>query len=178
MPSDDPKNLDDYTGPWRDGSMLVVRRDSTMPTRCMRCNAPTDCLNHVTLHWHPRHGKRGIGIRAGLDLLAESQSFPLCYGYCDAHRPFIGAHLASNLLGLLAGGLLVLGLLTTMAIKPGWPMVLIFLAAGIALLLAIGASLWPREARIVRISSGGTAYISGFDDLYLASLPELPAGFE
>jgi hypothetical protein len=177
MSSDNPNTLDDYSGPWRDGTLLVVRRDSNMPARCMRCAAPSAHLNQVTLHWHPRHGKRGFGVGAGLDLLAETQSFRLRYGYCDMHRPFIGAHLASNLLGVLAGGLLVLGRLTTLATKPGWPMVFIFIVAGVALLLAIIASVWPREARIVRITPGGTAWISGFGEAHLAQLPPLPPDY-
>ncbi|WP_408951296.1 hypothetical protein [Lysobacter sp. Hz 25] len=43
---------DDLTGPWRDGTDLVVRPDARLPPRCIKCNAPASAIKRRRYYWH------------------------------------------------------------------------------------------------------------------------------
>jgi hypothetical protein len=164
---------DQAIGVWRDDHLLVVARDAQTPMRCMRCNAPIEALDEVVLRWNPKRSFQGIGIKEGFARLAESQSFRLRYGRCPAHRPILSAHLTSSIFGVLTIAFLMAALCSTTVVRPGMPLVLLCCGAGASLLIALAASIWPREARVVRISPGGRAWVTGFGDAYLDALPQL-----
>lgn len=43
---------DDRRGPWRDGPDLIAVRDSHLPGRCVKCNAPGETRLKKTYYWH------------------------------------------------------------------------------------------------------------------------------
>jgi hypothetical protein len=41
------------TGIWREGDVLRMSKDATLPNRCVKCNAPADKKLNRELRWHP-----------------------------------------------------------------------------------------------------------------------------
>ena len=158
---------------WHDQGLLVVEQDASMPLRCACCNARIATLDEVVLSWHPKRAFRGIGVRDGFELLAETQSFRLRYGYCSAHRPILSSHLVSNIFGVLTVAFLMTALCSVTLLRPGWPFLWLLCGAVASLFIAIAASMWPWGVRVVRMSPGGRAWVSGFGDAYLNALPVL-----
>jgi hypothetical protein len=50
--ADTSTESDERYGPWRDGSALVTLRDSHLPGRCVKCNAPGQTRLRKIYYWH------------------------------------------------------------------------------------------------------------------------------
>lgn len=50
--ADTSTESDDRHGPWRDGPDLVALRDTHLPGRCVKCNAPGHARLKKTYYWH------------------------------------------------------------------------------------------------------------------------------
>ena len=48
-------NLNYAKGVWRDGSLLVMTKETILPNRCVKCNAPAMKLLKRTVEWYPRY---------------------------------------------------------------------------------------------------------------------------
>ena len=48
-----PELVDEGANLWRDGALLIVRKESTFPDNCVKCNAPAEGWRlKRTLYWH------------------------------------------------------------------------------------------------------------------------------
>ena len=96
-------------GVWRDGSLLVMTKETTLPNRCVKCNAPAIKLLKRTVEWYPRYVILVfILIRiVGLILYFCTRKRVTVYiGLCEAH-------INRRRIGVFAGvSLLMLGLIT------------------------------------------------------------------
>lgn len=104
-----PYNPEQPEGVWRDGSLMVMTKETVLPKRCVKCNAPAIKLLRRTVEWYPRYVILVfILIRiAGLILyFCTRKRMTVHIGLCEGHlskRRFgmlIGAIMSS--LGVLA----------------------------------------------------------------------------
>ena len=104
----EPYNSDYAQGVWRDGSLLVMTKETVLPNRCIKCNSPAIKLLRRTVEWYPRYVILVfLLIRiVGLILYFCTRKRVTVYvGLCEDH-------LNRRRFGMLAGGaLLLLGLL-------------------------------------------------------------------
>lgn len=54
-PTSQPYNLNYAQGVWRDGPLLVMTKETILPNRCIKCNAPAAKLMSRTVEWYPRY---------------------------------------------------------------------------------------------------------------------------
>jgi hypothetical protein len=54
-PAGQPYNVNYTTAAWRDGSLLVLTKETILPNRCVKCNAPAMKLLRRTVEWYPRY---------------------------------------------------------------------------------------------------------------------------
>jgi hypothetical protein len=54
-PAGQPYNLNYSQAAWRDGSLLVMTKETILPNRCVKCNAPANKLLSRTVEWYPRY---------------------------------------------------------------------------------------------------------------------------
>lgn len=96
-------------GVWRDGSLLVMTKETILPNRCVKCNAPAIKLLKRTVEWYPRYVILiFILIRiVGLILYFILRKRVTVYiGLCEAH-------LNRRRIGVITGlSLFMLGLIT------------------------------------------------------------------
>lgn len=75
---------------WRDGRVLVMRPDSPLPTRCVKCNAPALLpLKRRKLYWHPGWVYLLVLLNPLIYLIAAlivRKHATLSPGLCDVHR--------------------------------------------------------------------------------------------
>jgi hypothetical protein len=50
-----PYNLNYTKNVWRDGSLLIMTKETILPNRCIKCNAPAIKLLRRTVEWYPRY---------------------------------------------------------------------------------------------------------------------------
>ena len=154
---------------WREGKILVCRRDTAFPERCVKCNEPAqEPLSRFNLRWH--HGAWYLLILLNLLLyvivaMFVRKSAVLEVGLCAAHRRrrllarVIGwGGLAAIVLCFVGGGMFSLD----------W----LFAAGGIAILpWAIASVLLAPQIRAARIDEE-TLRVKGCGRDFLATLPE------
>lgn len=171
---DASEEIDD--GVWRDFGMLVVRKGSVLPLRCVKCNAPAARLKKLTLNWHPP-GLYFLLIAPLIYVIVVvivRQSIPVSAGICERHRAQQRRSLFIAWL-LVFGGLLSMILAGCLLGAARHRFSLPLLLGGIAA-IAVGALygvLGPRLLWPERIDSY-FAWINGACDAYLAELPEVP----
>ena len=155
---------------WRDGKMVVLRRGSDFPDRCIKCNQPSvSPRRQTTLIWH--HGAWYLLLPLVLLYVVVSilvrRRTVVHIGLCARHQRRVvwgrvvgwGGFLA--LVAMLVGG--------AMLRAPG----LAVLALLLLLPWAVAAIVVNRQLLAVRIDRE-TTRMKGFGPAFLASLPELP----
>jgi hypothetical protein len=91
-------------GVWRDGSLMVMTKETVLPNRCVKCNAPAMKLMKRTVEWYPRYVILVfLLIRiAGLILyFCTRKRVTVHIGLCEEH-------INKRRFGVLAGGVLLL----------------------------------------------------------------------
>lgn len=99
-----PYNLNYAQGVWRDGSLMVMTKETVLPNRCVKCNAPASKLLKRTVEWYPRYVIWVfIFIRiVGLILYFCTRKRVTVYiGLCEDH-------INRRRFGMLIGGLILL----------------------------------------------------------------------
>lgn len=75
---------------WRDGKVLVVRPDSPLPARCVKCNAPAHLpLKRRKMYWHPAWVYLLLFLSPLIYIIVAlivRKCATLSPGLCDAHR--------------------------------------------------------------------------------------------
>ena len=162
------------SGPWRDGKLLVYGDPSGLPRRCMRCNGPTDRLEHARLRWQPRGRGPGVILAfealSAMDMLSRTRTVDLWLPRCEWCKPWVNARVVSTVFGLAAATLGVGSLCTSLKGSDPWPFFRCLIAAGVCFVVAIVAATWPREARVVDVRHP-FVWLAGFSPEYLAALP-------
>jgi hypothetical protein len=152
-------------GTWRDGAVLVLAREASLPRRCVRCNEPAaEPTRSRNLYWH----NPWIYLLIILNILIYAlvaiivrKKVALAPGLCAAHKKRRRLGIATAWALLLAGvALLFMG---------RWA-VLGMLVILLALFVTVGAT------RIVRANRIDAQYIrlKGCGAAFLDSLPPFP----
>jgi uncharacterized membrane protein len=169
-----------YRGPWRQGNLLVVHRDSKLPPFCVRTNVPAETTMQRTVSWfHPLVYIALLTCLLIFLLLAKllqqrlTLTLPLSKAFVEQRKRqiFVSGLLTSC--GLL---LLVLGLVLAVTgdLDQPWPLVTL-IVLGLSIFTA--GSLWVN--RVIAIVSaqkidGDFAWIKGVHTGYLERLPVWP----
>lgn len=167
-------------GPWRDRAHLVVGAESRFAHRCAECAAEVDTLAVCTLRHLPQH-RGGLSL-PGLEwaaaanaVLRNSERVRVRVGHCPRHTRLIHPPILAAAFGI-AGVTLALVDLAAMAwaARP-FPIVGgCFLASAAFFVFALIAAAWPGQLRVVRIDGYNRAWVAGFGDAYLDTIPPLP----
>jgi len=168
---------------WRDGSLLVVRKGSSLPDRCVKCNAPADGLRLRTkLYWHhpELYFLLVFSFAAGLGLLAyvivrlvviEMAEFQI--GVCRRHLRRRHIALAVGFLAPLASIAAIASCaaadmrgreISVAALGICWA--LPFVGPAVGLFFAV--IVWPKKI------DADFAWVKGVCREYLAELPQAP----
>jgi len=107
------------SGAWRDGRLLVMTRDFTLPDRCLKCNLPADGFTlKRKLSWHPWYWYLLVLINVPVYIIAAlivrktaRVEFPLCEEHRRRRRRalFVGWLLCLSSIPALIVGLSLLG---------------------------------------------------------------------
>ena len=158
-------------GTWRDGAVLVLSREASLPARCVKCNEPAEEPTKTRrVYWHSPwiYGLIVVNflIYAVVALIVRKKAV-VAPGLCSAHkrRRRIGIGIAWTL--LIAGlALLFMGIGSG---KPGGTL------AGILLIL-VAAVLSTIVTRILRPKRIDAQYVrlKGCGGTFLDSMPPFP----
>lgn len=165
--AEQPYNLNYAQGVWRDGSLMVMTKETVLPNRCVKCNAPAIKLLKRTVEWYPRYVILVfIFIRiVGLILYFCTRKRVTVYiGMCEDH-------LNKRRLGMLGGGLM-LGLgffffvvaLSSDSPQFAFPALLLFLVG-----IIIMVSMW-RTVTAKKIEEP-YVWVKGVNNAFLETLP-------
>lgn len=154
----------DSGGAWRDGAVLVLTREATLPSRCVRCNGPSEePTKSRRIYWHSPWLYllilANILIYAVVALIVRKKAI-VAPGLCSEHkkRRRIGIGIAWTL--LIAGfALMFMGITGTKGLAVGGGLLLIL----VALLVSANVSRIVRANRIdaqyVRLKGCGPAFL-------------------
>jgi len=167
--------LVDDQGLWRKGNILVMRKGSQLPARCVKSNQPTDRRLKRSLYWHHPAIYLSILISIWIYIILAlilRKSATVYVGLCDEwfakrHRAmFIGWFLVLAGIGLFVAGI------ATVDRSDAFPWMLV---AGPLVFLggAIYGLLAARMVAAVRISDD-YVWLKGVHPSFLADLPEWP----
>jgi hypothetical protein len=154
---------------WRDGKILVCRRDAGFPGRCIKCNEPVEFEKaRFKLHWH--HSGWYILVLLNIIIYAVIASLVrkkaiIWVGLCETHRR---RRRLSRIIGWGGFAAILCCFFLGLSLNQGW----LAAAAGLAFLpWAIASVLLSLQVRAVRI---GTEWlrVRGCGPDFLDSLPE------
>lgn len=156
---------------WRKGKLLVTARQSHLPDRCIKCNAPVGKRPiKRTIYWH--HPAIFVTIPAGLLIyvilaLVLRKRAVVQFAVCRAHRTRHAAHVGISWLMVLGG----IGLVIT-AIAADLPALAL---AGVAMFFAglVYAVVTVPYLKPTQIDNS-FAWLKGCCPEYLATFPEWP----
>jgi hypothetical protein len=152
---------------WRDGSQLVAANNTTLPERCIKCNAPASTLLKRTVEWYPPYVLLIFLLVhiAGIILYCITRKRATLYiGLCEAH-------LNRRRFGLLIGICMLVGSVlffwtSVTGDAPQWALlaVIVFMVG-----LCVTVSVW----RIVKASKIEEPYVwlKGINSEFLETLP-------
>lgn len=125
------KFLEGGDGIWRDGALLIMRKDAVLPDRCVKCNTPAEGLRlRRNLSWHPSGWYVLLLISIPIYVIAAlivRKTAKIEIGLCANHKSRRRRAIAVGWVLSLAGlGLLVYGI----SAEIGWVLLI-----GVVLLL-------------------------------------------
>lgn len=125
------KFLEGGEGLWRDGALLIMRKDAVLPDRCVKCNAPAEGQRlRRNLSWHPSGWYILLLISIPIYVIAAlivRKTAKIEIGLCAGHKSRRRRAIAVGWVLSLAGiGLIVYGL----SAEIGWALLI-----GVGLLL-------------------------------------------
>lgn len=154
-------------GPWRDGDIVVIRRDVAFPRRCVKCNAPVPGreMKTRTFYWHSP--ALYLLILLNLVIYAIVATFArkrsrhmvgLCAVHARRHRIFVAIGLSS-----IAMPVLGVAMFDEAGLVPG------FLAAALFAIVGIFGSKLMAARRIdereARFAGCGRAFVDSLPPL-------------
>jgi hypothetical protein len=158
-------------GVWRLNRQIVLRPNTPMPDRCVKCNAPANGIRlKRQLSWHPSPYYLlifiGLLIYVIVALIVRKQAV-VHIGLCEAHRARRRFTIGSCWLAALAGIVAIFGG-ANLATGGGW--LVLMGITGILAALVVGATAVPivSAAKI----DGELVWIRGAGREFLDSLPE------
>ena len=107
--------MHDRVGPWHNGKLLIVGHKTTLPPRCVKCNAPTELpLKRFRLAWHSPFVYLAFVLLGPLAYIAVALIFrrkmTVQVGICDYHRFHRRLAILAGVLGTFLGfGLVIAG---------------------------------------------------------------------
>ncbi|MEX2560535.1 MAG: hypothetical protein WD403_11505 [Pirellulales bacterium] len=177
-------------GVWRDGPLLVMRRDAVLPDLCIKCNLPAGGRRLMrTLYWHHPlvYLSLLLWVLCGplpfiVLALALRRKAKVAIGVCTRHlarrRRAILIGWTASLLGiaLFVAGVLQSGDLAGLLILAGVLLVL----CGVVYGVSIAAVISPKriEAEYVFIKRAGPEYLAQFPAWRLAASTSQAAGVD
>jgi hypothetical protein len=152
-------------GVWRDGNILVIRKGTALPQRCLRCGLPgSDRLDHL-YYWH----SQALYLLVILNLLIYAivamslrKKALVRLNLCDRHAKL---RRRGFTVGWIAGGGGLLGALLAIG-RPEYAMFALMVALGGAIVFAVGTRL-PSAVLI----DDEFVRLRGAHPLFLQSLP-------
>lgn len=158
---------------WREGSLLVVRAECKLPSRCIKCNAPAlQPIEHRRYYWHPSAWYLLILVNLLIYLLIATlvrKQVRVSAGLCARHRQRrrIGLGLA-----VLSAPLGIASMFVGVDMERG--SVILAGALGMLALLIAGVGM----ARVLAPSHIGPVYtrFKGCGQEFLATLPTYLGG--
>ncbi|QWP77340.1 hypothetical protein J5226_02740 [Lysobacter sp. K5869] len=162
--ADTSTESDDRHGPWRDGADLIALRDSHLPGRCVKCNAPGKTRLKKIYYWHSAWWLLLILFNLLVYALAAMIVRKKCRleaSLCERHARH-RSRLIAAALACLGGFALALGLGIANDSGP------LLLAAGLMMLVGIvvgviaGRTLYPKRIteRYARFGGGGREFLA------------------
>lgn len=158
---------DDRDGPWRDGKDLVVRHDTRLPERCIKCNAAAKLpLKRKRYFWH--HGGWYLLILINLILYAIVALFArkktyMSAGLCEQHSKRRIIAIVAMLVGFcVAMGLVVFALGGGGESGPALlPIAAVLFIASIVIGMVAGRAVYPKRIgeRYARFAGCGRAFL-------------------
>lgn len=156
-------------GCWRDGKILVMARESALPHRCIKCNAPAADGSKVrTVYWHHPAWYLLVPLQIIIYALVATivrKKARITFSLCAEHRQRYWRGLAVGWIGTLAGiGVVVYGA----SADPVWTMI-----EGCALLVVspVLGIVWTRLLSPQRIDEDYVR-LRGCGKAFLDSLPD------
>ncbi|MFM8289614.1 MAG: hypothetical protein ACKOGA_23235, partial [Planctomycetaceae bacterium] len=165
----------DAAGIWREGRLLVMRKDAELPYRCIKTNTPADVWLKRDLSWAPWWVLALLLMSLPIGLIAyllAGKRAKIRIGLCEQRRAArVRAIWLAWLLALLGIGLFIVGGVSADA-QPNTPLVYLIPAGILSLLIALlmGATL-PHVVRAQKISKEHI-WLKGVHPDYLAEFPE------
>lgn len=162
-----PYNLNYPQGVWRDGSLMVMTKETVLPNRCVKCNEPATKLLKRTVEWYPRYVILVfILIRiAGLILyFCLRKRVTIHIGLCESHINRRNFGVLTGLLMLLLGTMAFFGAFTSEVYQWVFPGLLLIFGGIIVMTV-----MW----RVVTANKieGQYVWVKGINKDFLAALP-------
>jgi hypothetical protein len=147
------------TGIWRDGRLMVVTKDSRLPSRCIHCNGETDWWLRWTMTWY----------EPTWYLLSVSRSISMQVPLCALHRRRRRWRMTIGWL-LYLGAFGVVGILGAAA--RGGP--LAFACLAFPVMIAVGLTVLSRGLAVAKVDHArdGWVWLSGISQGFLDDLPQ------
>ena len=161
-------------GIWRDQHWVVLARGTRMPDRCRICNATLDkplrprALKFKTSEF-PRLPGRRAGLLTAVVESAMAQRIIVRFGCCPKHKPKVNTKILGAVLLALGVAMIPITAMYTKGQEEGMVGLVLAVVLLIAGSIAVG---WPPPVEVQQFSDG-CAWLSGFGEAYLASLPSL-----
>ncbi len=155
---------DQGTDLWRDGKVLVCRRDAVFPGRCVKCNEPAESeAVSYKLAWH--HAGWYVLIFLNIVIYAivamiVRKSATLEVGLCESHRR---KRTLARVLGWAGLAVIIAGISIGLATDQAWLIAVGFL--GILPLILVAMLLSPRliaariDKEVVRVRGCGRDFL-------------------
>lgn len=164
-------------GPWRDGSLVVVRTGGKLPLRCVKRDAPVERLAKIELSYVPAWvilvlflGSPCLWLLVGLIL---QQKVPLAFGLSAAARTVLRVHAVVTYV-LAFSGLGAIGwfVARTATATPTRQPSFWWGVAGL-ILFVVGAFYGTVQVPVLKVRrlQGDLAWLSGACPAFLARLP-------
>ncbi|MDM5175997.1 hypothetical protein PO883_02130 [Massilia sp. DJPM01] len=155
------------TGCWRDGNLLVVPADASLPARCVKCNASAQMGKPQRFSCHDPKWDPLISINFIVHIVmaaALQESTKVAIGLCDRHRR------RRRCINLISLAILGLGIATVVAAVIEESVLVGSLAGFFWLLAAIFGSFARHVLTAVHVSKS-EARLKGAGAAFLDSLP-------
>jgi hypothetical protein len=178
-PGSIPLEAEEGRGVWRDGKLLVMSKYATLPSRCLKCNAPATNRSPRTITWHhPAYfllwllGPLGLIAYFIVAMAIVKQSATIEVPVCQRHhsRRFFGSLVAwvSALSGVALWFVAAYDPELGPLVLLGWALFLFGVFLGYFWVRVI----YPRRIDKTHV------WLGRVSPLYLAALPALPYGDE
>jgi hypothetical protein len=158
-------------GVWRYDDLLIVGHNAILPSRCVKCNAPTDLpLRRMRLTWYSPFAYLGLLLGVlpfVMVVVATQRQLTVNIGVCREHRNRARMGIVVGVLGGLLAFALVLVAVDVRDTSPLVAAAIVFSGSLVACLF-LKRTVWPKRIEDT------FARIKGVCPEFLSMLPEAP----